>query len=96
VQALVEEEMEVEGELEVLHEDRDVGSRYVYFLKTARGRFALHFVADPPTSKRALGSARPACGSRRRSHSTLVARVSRPSPLPYRTPSERRRPSSSW
>jgi hypothetical protein len=49
VQALVEEEMDVEGELEVLHEDRDVGSRYVYFLKTTRGRFALHFAADPPT-----------------------------------------------
>jgi hypothetical protein len=46
VQALVEEEMEVEGELEVLHEDRDVGSRYVYFLKTTRGRFALHFAAE--------------------------------------------------
>jgi hypothetical protein len=49
VQALVEEEMEVEGELEVLHEDREVGSRYVYFLKTTRRRFALHFAADPPT-----------------------------------------------
>jgi hypothetical protein len=49
VQALVEEEMDVEGELEVLHEDRDVGSRFVYFLKTTRRRFALHFAADPPT-----------------------------------------------
>ena len=49
VQALVEEEMEVEGEHEVLHEDRDVGSRFVYFLKTARRRFALHFAAHPPT-----------------------------------------------
>ena len=49
VRALVEEEMEVEGELEVLHEDRDVGSRFVYFLKTARRRFALHFAAHPPT-----------------------------------------------
>jgi hypothetical protein len=49
VQALVEEEMEVEGELEVLHEDRDLGSRYIYFLKTRRGRFALHFAANPPT-----------------------------------------------
>jgi gametolysin peptidase M11 len=49
VQALVEEEMDVEGQLEVLHEDHDVESRYVYFLKTTRRRFALHFAADPPT-----------------------------------------------
>ena len=49
VQALVEEELEAEGELEVLHEDRDVGSRFVYFLKTARRRLALRFAAHPPT-----------------------------------------------
>jgi NPCBM-associated, NEW3 domain of alpha-galactosidase len=49
VQALVEDELEVEGELEILHEDRDVGSRYLYALKTTGGRFALHFAADPPT-----------------------------------------------
>src|SRR2546428_5444615 len=48
VQALVEEELEAEGELEVLHEDRAVGSRYLYVLKTARQRFSLHFAADPP------------------------------------------------
>ena len=49
VQALVEEELEVEGKLEILHEDRDVGSRYLYALQTTGGRFALHFAADPPT-----------------------------------------------
>jgi len=49
VQALIEEASELEGELEILHEDRDVGSRFVYFLTTIRGRFALHFAADPPT-----------------------------------------------
>jgi hypothetical protein len=29
VQALVEEEVDLEGALEILHEDRDVGSRYL-------------------------------------------------------------------
>ncbi len=48
VQALVEEEMEVEGELEVLHEDWVSESRYLYFLKTAGQRFSLHFAADLP------------------------------------------------
>jgi hypothetical protein len=50
VQALLEEEIGVEGELEVLHEDRDVGSRYLYFLKAAGNkRFSLHFATEPPT-----------------------------------------------
>jgi hypothetical protein len=40
---------EVEGELEILHEDRDVGSRYLYFLKAVNGRFSLNFAKDPPT-----------------------------------------------
>ncbi len=48
VQALVEEEVDLEGALEILHEDRDVGSRYLYALQTTGGRFALHFAADPP------------------------------------------------
>ena len=42
-------EEEVEGELEILHEDRDVGSRYLYFLKAANRRFSLNFAKDPPT-----------------------------------------------
>jgi len=49
VQAVVEEELEIEGKLEILHEDRDVGSRYLYVLQTTRGRFVLHFAADPST-----------------------------------------------
>lgn len=40
---------EVEGELEILHEDSDHGSRYHYFLKTAGRRLPLSFVKEPPT-----------------------------------------------
>ncbi|PYJ14920.1 MAG: peptidase M11, partial [Verrucomicrobia bacterium] len=40
---------EVEGELEILHEDRDVGSRYLYFLKAAGRRLLLNFAKDEPT-----------------------------------------------
>jgi hypothetical protein len=40
----------VEEELEVLHEDRDPGSRYLYFLKVKEEeRFSLDFAAHPPT-----------------------------------------------
>jgi len=49
VQASVEEEIEVEGELEILHEDRTDGSRYLYFLEAVASRLSLHFAADPPT-----------------------------------------------
>ena len=41
-------EEEVEGELEILHEDRDVGSRYLYFLKAANRRYSLNFAKDAP------------------------------------------------
>jgi hypothetical protein len=44
----IEEEAQVEGDLEVLYEDRDVGSRTLYFLQTASGRLSLHFAANPP------------------------------------------------
>jgi gametolysin peptidase M11 len=40
---------EVEGELEILHEDSDQGSRYHYFLKFAGDRLSLNFGKDPPT-----------------------------------------------
>src|SRR5438132_12878243 len=40
---------EVEGELEILHEDRDVGSRYLYFLIAADRRMTLTFDNDEPT-----------------------------------------------
>jgi hypothetical protein len=49
VQALVEEEVDLEGELDILHEDRHTGSRFLYVLQTPRERVALHFAADPPT-----------------------------------------------
>jgi hypothetical protein len=49
VQALVEEEVDLEGELDILHEDRHVDSRFLYVLQTPGGRVALHFAADPPT-----------------------------------------------
>jgi Gametolysin peptidase M11/NPCBM-associated, NEW3 domain of alpha-galactosidase len=39
---------EHEGEVEVLHEDRDTGSRYIYFLHTAIERLELRFAADAP------------------------------------------------
>ena len=40
---------EIEGELEILHEDSDRGSRNHYFLKTREGKLALNFEKDPPT-----------------------------------------------
>ncbi|MCI0409003.1 MAG: M12 family metallo-peptidase, partial [Acidobacteria bacterium] len=49
VQTFVEEEVDLEGELEVLHEDREDGSRYLHFLKVNEERFSLHFAAHPPT-----------------------------------------------
>src|SRR5262245_33070559 len=48
VKAYVEAEVDVEGVLEILHEDRHTGSRYLYFLSTAAERLSLHFTADPP------------------------------------------------
>jgi Bacterial Ig domain/Gametolysin peptidase M11 len=49
VQAYVEEEVEVEGELEVMYEDYDQDSRLLYFLEAAGEQLSLHFAADPPT-----------------------------------------------
>lgn len=40
--------VELDGTLEVLHEDRDPGSRYVYFLRTVIERLELRFAADAP------------------------------------------------
>lgn len=37
-----------EGEVEVLHEDRDAGSRYVYFLHTPTARLELRFASEAP------------------------------------------------
>ena len=52
VQAYLEEQQTVEGELEVLHVDHKDPrkSHYRYFLTTPSGkRFSLHFVANPPS-----------------------------------------------
>src|SRR5262245_14234791 len=43
--------VELEGTLEVLHEDRDPGSRYIYFLQTATERLELRFGAAAPALK---------------------------------------------
>jgi hypothetical protein len=40
---------EIEGELEILHEDSDHGSKNHYFLKTRDGKLTLNFARDPPT-----------------------------------------------
>jgi hypothetical protein len=48
VRSLVEEEVEEEGAVQVLHEDRPDGDRYLYFLDTAAERLSLHFAAHPP------------------------------------------------
>ena len=48
VRALVEEEVELEGVVEVLHEDRASGSRYLYFLEAAGERYSLHFAHKAP------------------------------------------------
>lgn len=41
-------EEEIEGTLEVLHEDRDPGSRYIYFLRAASERLELRFGSEAP------------------------------------------------
>lgn len=51
VQGVLEQKIEVEGELEVLHEDYEDPSlnRNIYYLKTPSGkRISLHFSATPP------------------------------------------------
>jgi hypothetical protein len=44
----IEEQIEEEGILEVLHEDRNDGDRYHYSLKSPRGKLSLHFAKHPP------------------------------------------------
>jgi hypothetical protein len=49
VKAHVEEQIDIEGDLEILHEDNATGGRYHYNLSTAsHGRLTLHFAADAP------------------------------------------------
>jgi hypothetical protein len=49
VQDFVEQEVDVQGELEVLIEDHPGFSKTRYRVKTAKGWLALHFANDPPT-----------------------------------------------
>ena len=45
----IEEQVEMDGELEVLHEDRAQGSRFVYKLKAFGIDYSLNFRKSPPT-----------------------------------------------
>jgi hypothetical protein len=45
----LEEEIDLDGNLEVLHEDRAQGSRYVYKLESLGQEYSLHFKKEPPT-----------------------------------------------
>ena len=47
-QSVVSQEEEHEGTAEVFYEDRDPGSRIVYFLRTATERLELRFASNPP------------------------------------------------
>jgi M6 family metalloprotease-like protein len=49
VRAYIEQHVELEGALEVLYEDREIGSRLRFFLDSFGGRLPLHFATDPPT-----------------------------------------------
>ncbi len=49
VTALVENDVELQGTLEVLYEDLPQRGRFQYFLETDAGRLQLHFAYDQPT-----------------------------------------------
>jgi MG2 domain/Gametolysin peptidase M11 len=49
VKAQLEEESQLEGTLEIFHEDSPSGARYLYGLYKASTRYSLHFAADAPT-----------------------------------------------
>src|SRR5713101_99099 len=42
-------EVELEGAIEIIHEDFGKSGRYLYYLNTPGGRVPLHFVKNPPT-----------------------------------------------
>jgi len=44
----LEQDVRVDGTVQVLHEDREDGSRFHYFLESAQGRYSLHFSARAP------------------------------------------------
>ena len=49
VRNYLEEQVDLDGELTVLHEDRTQGSRFVYTLKAFGLDYSLNFRKDPPT-----------------------------------------------
>ena len=49
VRARLEHDADIEGRLEIVHEDGIDASRYLYRLQTALGVLSLHFATDPPT-----------------------------------------------
>jgi len=68
VQAHIEEEADVEGELEVLHEDNASGSRYHYHVvDTVLGRLELKFASEAPSHLQT--------GARIRAHGTRLENV---------------------
>ena len=48
VQAYIEQEVDIEGMLEVMYEDHDDHSRLLYYLETAGERLSLHFADNRP------------------------------------------------
>jgi len=46
--AYVEQDAEVDGTLEILHEDAETGSRYHFFIHSTSGRQSLHFAGRTP------------------------------------------------
>ena len=48
LQSYFEQEVDLEGELEVMYEENEVESRLLHFLKVGDTRLTLHFVGDPP------------------------------------------------
>jgi hypothetical protein len=50
VSAQLEEEVRLEGTLEIFHEDRPTGARYLYGLQTPGRQYSLYFAGDAPTN----------------------------------------------
>ena len=48
VQALVEADAEVEGDIEIFYEDSDTGSTLRRYLRVQNTRLAVHFASEPP------------------------------------------------
>jgi hypothetical protein len=52
VSAQLEEEVQLEGTLEIFHEDRTTGAHYLYGLQAAGKHYSLHFATEPTTDLR--------------------------------------------